>query len=107
MARTISNSRRARWERACATGRTALEAIEAAKADLEGAFSDLRDLQQEYQDWNDNLPDSLGNGNSPVSEKLEAVCGLDLPEQVDDIDEAAAALDEAEGADLPLGWGKD
>jgi len=55
------------------------------------AVEELRALQQEYQAWLDNLPDPLRD--SPVGEKLEAVCDLDL--------EALADID------LPLGWGKD
>jgi hypothetical protein len=55
------------------------------------AVEELQALQQEYQAWLDNLPESLQD--SPVGEKLEAICSLDLEELVD--------------IDLPLGWGKD
>ena len=105
MARKQSNSRQARWERACGDARTALEAVEAAKADLETALQDLADVQSEYQDWLDNLPDGLRY--SPVGEKLEAVTNIDLDWDGDSLDAASQAIDEAEGADLPLGWGRD
>jgi hypothetical protein len=50
----------------------------------------LRALQEAYQDWLDNLPESLQS--SPLAEKLEEVCLLDL-HQLD--------------ADLPRGFGRD
>ena len=55
------------------------------------AVNVLLELQQEYQVWLDNLPDSLRE--SPVGEKLEEVCNLDL--------ESLAMQD------LPRGWGRD
>lgn len=43
-----------------------------------------------------------------MEEKLEAVTDLDLEPDTDfDVSEVENALDEAEGADLPLGFGKD
>ena len=50
----------------------------------------LRELQEAYQAWLDNLPESLQG--SPLAEKLEVVCALDL---------------EALEVDLPLGFGRD
>ena len=55
------------------------------------AVATLRALQEEYQAWLDNLPESLQD--SVLSEKLQAVCDLDL--------------DELERVDLPLGFGRD
>ena len=40
------------------------------------AVQTLVDLQAEYQEWLDNLPDSLQA--SPVAERLEAICEYDL-----------------------------
>ena len=106
MARTKTPSRATRWADACAQARDALDSIATAKSDLEAAFSDLNDLKGEYDDWKGNLPDSLQS--SPVAEKLEAVTALDLEPDLDlDVSDIESALDEAEGADLPLGWGKD
>jgi hypothetical protein len=51
----------------------------------------LQTLQREYEQWLENLPEAFRE--SPVAEKLEAVCGLDL--------EALADVD------LPRGWGRD
>lgn len=50
----------------------------------------LRELQAEYQEWLDNLPESLED--STLAEKLQAVCDIDLDE-----------LD----VDLPKGFGRD
>lgn len=77
-------SRAARWAAACTKAQDSLQ--------------ELLDLQQEYSDWKDNLPENLQN--SPVGEKLEAVCDLM-------IEDAKSTIDEAEGIDLPRGFGKD
>ncbi len=42
------------------------------------AVRTLLDLQDEYQGWLDNLPDSLGE--SALAHKLQAICALDLAE---------------------------
>jgi hypothetical protein len=54
------------------------------------AVETLRELQAEYQDWLDNLPESLQA--SALAEKLEEVCALDI----DSLD-----------VGLPLGFGRD
>ena len=54
------------------------------------ALETLRELQAEYQDWLDHLPESLQA--SALAEKLEDVCALDL---------------EALDIDLPRGFGRD
>jgi hypothetical protein len=54
------------------------------------AVETLREIQEGYQAWLDNLPEHLQG--SPVAEKLEAVCALDL---------------EALEVELPLGFGRD
>jgi hypothetical protein len=55
------------------------------------AVETLQELQAEYQQWLENLPDSLRE--SPVGQKLEEVCNLDLESLAD--------------VDLPRGWGRD
>jgi len=77
-------SRADRWADACSRASDAL--------------SDLRRLQEEYEEWKDNLPESLQS--SPVGEKLEEVCGLDIEGALD-------MVSDAEGIDLPLGFGRD
>ena len=54
------------------------------------AVETLRELQAEYQDWLDNLPESLQA--SVLAEKLEEVCAPDI-DQLD--------------VELPLGFGRD
>lgn len=70
------------------------EAAEAAEA----ALNTLLEVQQEYEEWKDNLPENLQD--SPVGEKLEAVCDLDIQGAIDTVQEAS-------GADLPMGFGRD
>lgn len=85
-------SRSARWA-------AAVDKASTAKNDLLEAFEELRDIQSEYQDWLDNLPENLQN--SALGEKLQTVCDLDLEDP--DID----VIDEAESAELPQGYGRD
>lgn len=83
-AKVQQKSRADRWGEACSNARNGLE--------------DLVALKEEYEEWKDNLPENLQQ--SPVAEKLEAVCDLDF-------DSAIEVIDEAEGVDLPLGFGRD
>lgn len=86
-----SNSRPARW------GRAVAKAL-AAKEMLEEGLEELKELQSEYQDWEDNLPDNLQG--SALADKLQGITALDF-----EID--LSAIEEAEGIDLPLGFGRD
>jgi hypothetical protein len=81
---TKAKSRPARW-------------LAAATAAAEW-LRELQDLQSEYQDWRDSLPENLQG--SATSEKLDAVCDLDIAS-------ALSTAEEAEGLDLPLGFGRD
>jgi len=82
--RTKRVSRAAQWADACSRASDAL--------------STLAELKSEYESWRDNLPENLQT--SAVGEKLDAVCDLDL-------DSCVSTIEEAEGLDLPLGYGKD
>lgn len=77
-------SRTDRWADACSRAGEALD--------------ELVELQSEYADWHSNLPENLQN--SPVGEKLETITSID-------IESAKGAVDEAEGAELPRGFGQD
>lgn len=55
------------------------------------AVHELLALQEEYQEWLENLPENLEG--TALAEKLAAVCELDL-EEIAEID-------------LPLGFGRD
>lgn len=71
---------------------------EAAAAAV-AAVEDLKSMQDDdFQPWKDGLPENLQS--SAVGEKLDAVCDLDL-------DSALSTLQDAEGLDLPLGFGRD
>lgn len=69
-----------------------------AASKAEEALTELVEVQQEYQNWLDNLPENLQQ--SALGEKLQTVCDLDLQSALDTIQEASAA-------DLPMGFGKD
>jgi hypothetical protein len=77
-------SRPARWAKAC--------------ADASAAIEELVDLQSEYQEWLDGIPENFSE--SAVIEKLNAVIDLSF-------DDALTAIEEAENADLPQGFGRD
>lgn len=70
------------------------EALTMAKRGI----TDLLKLQSEYQDWQDNLPESFDM--EPVGERLEAVVGLDLGV-------AESILLKCGEISLPLGFGRD
>lgn len=91
MAKRKSNGRGARWADACS------RAME-AKEDLEAALEELKGIQEEYQDWYDNMPENLQQG--PTGEKLQELQNLDLSIDL-------SVVDEANDADLPLGFGRD
>jgi hypothetical protein len=69
-----------------------------AASNAAAALSDLQDIQSEFQDWLDNLPENLHG--SALGEKLQTVCDIDISSALD-------AANEAENADLPLGFGRD
>jgi phage shock protein A len=100
-----STSRTARWEAACTAAREALDAARAAVEEAQSALTDLDDIRSEYEEWKDNLPENLAQ--SALGEKLETVSGLYIPVDSNDLDEIEGVIDEAEGMDLPLGFGRD
>lgn len=77
-------SRPQRWAKAIAAAQDAIET--------------LKELQGEYRDWLDNLPEGLQS--SPTADLLQGIADLDL-------DSAESAISEAEGVDLPRGFGRD
>lgn len=104
------------------------EAIDTARTKLEepgekatDALQQLEELRNEYEEWYDNMPQQLQD--SACGEKLSEIVNqfdfdieLDLEiefPQIDsltcelDLDELESLVDEAESADLPLGFGKD
>lgn len=84
------------------------------------ALEDLEELKNEYEEWYDNMPEQLQDG--PTGEKLQEISymefeveidtevtvpDIELPEIEIDLSDLEEKLDEAEGADLPLGFGRD
>ena len=69
-----------------------------AVADAQSAVTELLEIQQEYEEMLDNLPDGLEN--SPFGEKLQGVNDIDIQYLAD-------VLNEAEDVELPLGFGRD
>lgn len=78
-------SRAARWSRLAGEAVAALEELESMRAD-------------EFEGWKDSLPENLAN--SALGEKLETICGID-------IGTALETAQECEGAEVPLGFGRD
>jgi hypothetical protein len=93
-----SLSRSARWGEACGTARTAIEELLSAIDELDTALAELRGVQEEYEEWKDNLPENLAG--SALGEKLEEVCGLEIEGIAYDVrsalEEAQSTIEEAE-----------
>lgn len=102
-------SRPQRWAAAVSAAQSALENVRTANADLTTALEDLRSIQEEYQEWRDNLPENLQNGT--LGEKLEAVAELDVEGVSENVETACSEVEEviseAESAELPQGFGRD
>lgn len=91
----MATSRPKRWQEACSEAERAFEA-------LRSALENLDEIREEYEDWRDNLPESLQS--SAVAEKLDAVADLDL---LSCLDEVESLIQEATEMDLPKGFGRD
>ena len=104
-----NKSRPQRWMEAVARTRAAHEfLVEQANA-LDNALDDLNSLREEYEEWNDNLPENLQG--STLAEKLDEVVEMDFSgawqEVSDALDSVLSVLEEADGVDLPRGFGRD
>lgn len=99
-------SRAYRWDIAVNAARDALDRMAGARDELVAALDDVKAIQDEYQEWKDNLPENLHG--TALGEKLEAVCEFDLePEANTGTDDFEELVSNLEGADLPLGFGRD
>lgn len=91
--------------------RERLQEIEQTVQDLidtvNAALEQLEDLRGEYESWYDNLPENLQDSN--LGSKLSEITYLsfDVIGDSEDAQDATQALEEAENADLPLGFGRD
>lgn len=102
-------SRPVRWADAITDCREKMEAISGLASDLADALSELNEVRAEYEDWRDNLPENLQE--SALGEKLNAIVDMDIEsymgEPLENWSDVESLLDEAEGADLPRGFGRD
>jgi hypothetical protein len=102
-------SRPKRWQEASSNCLAAFAKIREGLDELEAATSELKSVQEEYEEWRDGQPENLQQ--SPLGEKLEAVCEIDIEsihQTVSDaVDEAEGVAEEADGIDLPQGFGRD
>lgn len=136
MAKKQSNSRTARWARACGEAREAFDKVQAKRDEIEGKIGDLvaelndelgplqdalngiLDVQCEYQEWYENMPDGLRNG--AAGEKLQTITDFEVEYTIDQIgelpepeldfsalDEVDNLIGECESAELPVGFGRD
>lgn len=108
---TKQNGRPTRWRAAVAACQQAREKVNDAASELAAALTDLYDIQQEYQEWRDGMPENLEQ--SATAEKLDAILDLSLDNNgcaedvLGDWDSISTAIDDAESAELPLGFGRD
>lgn len=103
----MAKSRPQRWAEAAANLSQALDALDTQN--VEHYAGELDALRDEYEQWHADLPENLES--SPTAEKLEAVLDLEIvyigSNITDAIDEARSLCEDAEGIDLPLGFGRD
>lgn len=104
-------SRPKRWAEAAGNAREAYDALTNAidehKEKLADALSELLSLQEEYEEWGDTMPENLQGG--ATAEKIQAIQELDFDIEVEaeNLEEIERSIDEAEGVELPLGFGRD
>lgn len=90
----VAAPKRARKVRPKSRSQRWSDAASAAVAALE----ELEEMRAEFEEWRDNLPENLSG--SALADKLDTVKDLDIQGALD-------TASEAEGADLPLGFGRD
>jgi hypothetical protein len=105
MAKEKQKSRTARWQEFAERATEALEELRGDLERLDEIMTDWRGLQEEYQEWLDNQPESFSS--TATGEKLEAVVDLDLEPDLNILGEIESIISEAEGIELPQGFGRD
>lgn len=98
MPRVKRVSRAKRWSDAVTNAVTAV-------SDLQSALEELQSIQQEFEDWKDNLPENLSQ--SALGEKLDEVCELGIEDALSSLGDIDSLVQDCDGADLPLGFGRD
>jgi hypothetical protein len=95
MSKLVPKSRPKRWQEAWL-------AVDEAFGLLRSKLEELDEIRQEYEEWRDNLPESLQS--SPLGDKLDTVADFDL---LSCLDEVEITIQDADEMDLPLGFGRD
>jgi hypothetical protein len=98
-------SRPVRWAEAVEVARLAFDKAREAANEAVDALADVRDIQAEFAEWRDSVSENLHG--SPMYEKLDTICEIDLEPDADDLGAIETAIGECEGAELPLGFGRD
>lgn len=102
-------SRSTRWGEAIGDVQKVLSQISTHLDDLEEACAALRAVQEEYEQWKDSLPENLQS--SGTGEKLKAIYDLEIEDAANNVrtavDEFVSFLEDADGMELPQGFGRD
>jgi hypothetical protein len=92
-------SRAERWDEAVGALSQAYRDLDTAAEEAQSALDLLQDLQREYQDWFDNMPDFTQDG--PTGEKLSQICEIDLSDEGFNFVWLEDVVDEVKAVDLP------
>lgn len=69
-----------------------------AASDAKSALEELKSVQDEFEEWKNNIEERFSG--TATYEKLDTLCNIDIQSALD-------AADEAESADIPVGFGRD
>lgn len=94
----MTESRPKRWSKATSKAQEAVD-------NLRDALQELKEIQEEYQEWLDNLPENLQSGS--LADKLNEVTNYDVEGAQSNLEEVESTVSDCENADLPLGFGRD
>jgi DNA repair ATPase RecN len=104
-----SKSRSVRWANAASEALNIINQLIEVNSDLGNAIQKLKSVQEEYEEWLENLPKDPKN--LVMGKKLEEVCGLDIEDLAGNVlnilKEVQRELEEANSIDLPRSFGKD
>jgi len=113
MAKPKRQTKQNRWDEAVTRARAAAERAEEIQAkltdvkeEIADSLNELAEMAQEFGEPFDNMSEGLQA--SPFGQKCEAMLGMDLNASSDEeLEDLIAKIDEAEGAEIPLGFGRD
>jgi hypothetical protein len=73
--------------------------------EIDEALAEMNDLRSEYEDWQNNLPDSLQSG--ALADKLQTIIDLDFDDIISSLDDIKSFISDLECIELPQGFGRD